>query len=274
MRQGVEVSGQSMKNARRRTGRRGETARVCSASGAVRPSLLFDRPSDIRPSLLWGVSLFLLPLLAGCSSGRYWPSRGRDALDMVTLAAGSKNVGGLKLRLGPANAGFYKGAEGWGLRDGDFMARGRAYPEYVFAAFGIETFPCRTAEFGSASATTFPFVSILSTRPDPLNYRQKMPRGHAWSRLTQVEAAAGAGATVRLGLNPGEMADFIVGWAGLDLYGDDEPIFEPEPPPKRDVMLCPLLYEDAATTRIPSTAPPKFQLDIDLDAIRRQLKRR
>ena len=33
--------------------------------------------------------------------------------------------------------------------------------------------------------------------------------------------AGGLGLTARLGFNPGELADFIVGWFGSDLYDDD-----------------------------------------------------
>ena len=44
---------------------------------------------------------------------------------------------------------------------------------------------------------------------------------HAWQSLTQCELAAGLGPTVRLGFNPGELVDFILGWTTLDIYGDD-----------------------------------------------------
>ena len=40
-------------------------------------------------------------------------------------------------------------------------------------------------------------------------------------RWTQVEVTAAAGPAVTMGFNPGELADFIVGWFGIDLYGDD-----------------------------------------------------
>ncbi|OVE81243.1 hypothetical protein BVY04_03710 [bacterium M21] len=42
-----------------------------------------------------------------------------------------------------------------------------------------------------------------------------------WPYLTQIEAAAGFGAGIRLGVNPGEFLDFLLGWFGLDPYCDD-----------------------------------------------------
>ena len=38
---------------------------------------------------------------------------------------------------------------------------------------------------------------------------------------TQIDLSVGLIASVRLGFNPGELLDFIMGLAGLDLYGDD-----------------------------------------------------
>ena len=45
-------------------------------------------------------------------------------------------------------------------------------------------------------------------------------RGHLY-RLTQLEVAGGIVATGKLGLNPGELLDFLLGWTTLDLYDDD-----------------------------------------------------
>ena len=47
-----------------------------------------------------------------------------------------------------------------------------------------------------------------------------------WKSLhyyTQVEAAAGLLLipSVRLGLNPGELIDFVLGWTTLDIFQDD-----------------------------------------------------
>jgi hypothetical protein len=36
-----------------------------------------------------------------------------------------------------------------------------------------------------------------------------------------MELAIGVGLTLRVGFNPGELLDLLVGFASLDLYGDD-----------------------------------------------------
>jgi len=41
------------------------------------------------------------------------------------------------------------------------------------------------------------------------------------SYWTQIEAVIGIGGTLRLGFNPGELLDFILGWTTIDIYGDD-----------------------------------------------------
>jgi hypothetical protein len=38
---------------------------------------------------------------------------------------------------------------------------------------------------------------------------------------TQIEAAAGLWYTVRLGFNPGELLDFLLGWTTIDILSDD-----------------------------------------------------
>lgn len=42
--------------------------------------------------------------------------------------------------------------------------------------------------------------------------------------FTQVEISFGLFGGTRVGLNPGEFLDFVLGWFGLDLFGDDGPI--------------------------------------------------
>ncbi len=42
-----------------------------------------------------------------------------------------------------------------------------------------------------------------------------------WPMYTEVEAVAALGPAVRVGINPGELVDFILGWTTLDIYSDD-----------------------------------------------------
>jgi len=43
----------------------------------------------------------------------------------------------------------------------------------------------------------------------------------ARSYFTDIQVVVGAGPSVRLGFNPGELVDFILGWTGVDIYDDD-----------------------------------------------------
>ncbi|MBQ6353157.1 MAG: hypothetical protein IJJ28_07815 [Lentisphaeria bacterium] len=43
----------------------------------------------------------------------------------------------------------------------------------------------------------------------------------AWSVYTDVHVVAAAFPGVRLGFNLGEFADFLLGWGGVDIFGDD-----------------------------------------------------
>jgi len=46
------------------------------------------------------------------------------------------------------------------------------------------------------------------------------------SYFTQIEVVAGLGGTIRLGFNPGELLDFILGWVTIDIFNDDLEKFE------------------------------------------------
>ena len=49
---------------------------------------------------------------------------------------------------------------------------------------------------------------MLELVPDPSYYNQ-------------IEAVIGVGPSLRLGFNPGELLDFILGWTTIDIYKDD-----------------------------------------------------
>jgi hypothetical protein len=42
-----------------------------------------------------------------------------------------------------------------------------------------------------------------------------------WYYYTQIEAALGVGGTIRIGMNAGEIMDFLFGWVGVDIMHDD-----------------------------------------------------
>jgi len=48
-----------------------------------------------------------------------------------------------------------------------------------------------------------------------------LPAGHVASFWTQIDLALGVYWPIRIGFNPGELLDFLLGWTALDIYGDD-----------------------------------------------------
>ncbi len=69
-----------------------------------------------------------------------------------------------------------------------------------------------------------PPLCLADALPLPLS-----PRPATFPYYTQVEAVVGLGYTLRLGFNPGELIDFLLGWTTLDLCHDDISISQPPP---------------------------------------------
>ncbi len=165
-----------------------------------------------------------LVLLTGCSTP-YLKNRARDAADIFTVAAGV-GAGG-KARLGPIQAGLVYQNDSLGLRNGaGFAARPRL--------------KIQSDAPGGWEFLVLYFGGEQSNRSDPVVERRKdfdticmfVPTGW-WETdslqtvaphyLTQLEVTAGAGLGVRVGFNPLELVDFVLGWTTLDLFKDDVP---------------------------------------------------
>lgn len=99
------------------------------------------------------------------------------------------------------------------LRGRDTLVHAPMYQDRWHSAFGHEFFdpgPGYDAKQRGkeiAARSPFPFYTVLMEE-NPAYY-------------TQFEISIGLGVTIRLGVNPGEFIDFLVGFASLDLYGDD-----------------------------------------------------
>lgn len=46
------------------------------------------------------------------------------------------------------------------------------------------------------------------------------------SYFTQIDVSLGAYLGIRIGINPGELLDFLLGWFKIDIYSDDEPFVD------------------------------------------------
>ena len=95
----------------------------------------------------------------------------------------------------------------------------------------------------TASAGGFENIAILRNRKK--QYRARSPFGTTIPLIkkksvlkkkegfapgyyfTQIDFSTGLYFGVRIGINPGELLDFILGWFTIDIYDDDEPFEDP-----------------------------------------------
>ncbi len=185
------------------------------------------------PALALFGSTVAMVLLActGCATG-YLDGRFHDAADIFTATGGLG--GGAKAQLGPVNLGLplCVAEHEYGLRGGTLIASDMFSYDLWLLVLGTELFVLEKDDRDKS------FV-VATFNPDG-------PRLEGTPALfTQIELLAGLGLTVRLGFNPGELLDFLLGWTTLDLYGDDSPQpqkpihKENEPGPNHDPGLNP-----------------------------------
>ena len=167
------------------------------------------------------LAVALAALCAGCASP-YWQNRRADAADVFTATVG---IGlGATARIGPLHAGLGANADLYGIEAGEVGSLGslagaivgagdRASDAcYLFAAASEIDLGSRSAARGKNVAyrpSGIPFWNPpWSESPNP-------------ARWTQIEVAAGLLVGFRLGFNPGELLDFVLGFFGVDIYDDD-----------------------------------------------------
>ena len=180
--------------------------------------------------------LLLAISLTGCASTHgYFLDRGRDAADIFTATVGY-GAGG-KVRAGPVQVGLFLNGDMAGLRGGEVVSlstrRGtRSTLDVVFPVpipSSASEWPNLTASMESYDLGTLPSKDPKMAA-DGLGRKSCFAFGRyvpfitisgSLSYYTQLEIAAGLGGTLRLGFNPGELLDFILGWATIDLFSDD-----------------------------------------------------
>ena len=160
----------------------------------------------------------VLVVIAGCAAGcastaEYFTDRGRDLADIVTIGVGMGL--GAKARLGPVQTGLLADVQMIALRGGQFCRlNGEGWVFEIDSLFeGADLFCVEDGSLAEqrrkdyiAERSDIPLVMIAPGCP---------------SYYTQIEVAAGLVPSLRLGVNPGEFVDFILGWANVDLFGDD-----------------------------------------------------
>ena len=165
--------------------------------------------------------LLLATLCSGCTS-TYWNDRGRDALDIVSFGYG---VGwGTKVHaLG--TFGLLVDQQYAGLRGGEFMQR-----EFPYSALLRGDVEDSVLAKGDAE-TVFLCIGRARFNSTQLNRGKNYDYLHIWDKLkgspmnaaeyTHIEVCVGLGTSIRVGFNPGELLDFLLGWFFIDIYSDD-----------------------------------------------------
>jgi hypothetical protein len=189
--------------------------------------------------------ILLLAPLSGCA---YLQDRGRDAADIVTVAAESRTVNA-SFQFGEAvlGAGLAKG-QGFGLRSGVFGSYTTKEANLILLG-GKSLVPSeQSLDRGKGYECAYLWMPWFD---DDDEFFCSYEYGE-WYNHFQIEATVGLGAGVRAGFNPAELVDFILGWTTLDICKDDrsdrnrqEPIqpkesgtatIDPEPRPTAEMM--------------------------------------
>ncbi len=162
----------------------------------------------------WVLLLLFSFVGTGCTTG-YWVDRGRDAADVFTFGLG---VGlGAKARVGPVHLGAVYNEDMGGLRGGDIYWEPFRDFDIHLLLIGSDKFNLRRGR-PNRSKTYFTIQSIL-TFPEVTT--GEGTRIASSSYYTQIECIIGIGPTLRVGFNPGELFDFVLGFVGIDFFNDD-----------------------------------------------------
>jgi hypothetical protein len=157
--------------------------------------------------------LIIAAFSSGCATN-YVGDRGRDASDIFTLTVGTG--AGAKARVGPFQAGILDQRDKFGLRGGTVGSFERPVGETYnrdiqFIVAGNERFDARPEVIGDREkdfrSKTIALVSA--------------PSRHNAAYYGQVEIVLAPMVSIRAGFNFVELVDFLAGFMGIDLLGDD-----------------------------------------------------
>jgi hypothetical protein len=175
--------------------------------------------------------LLLVTIVAcgtGCTTG-YWLDRGRDLADVGSVSFGFGL--GAKARVSTLQVGALGAFEGLGLRRGAIFCESGSFNEGVFPWFpvpiGKVLFPLNVEECRLSD-------SVFEKRGKDYDVSSAVPvflmpfwdLGNLYSAppihyYSEIEAVVALGLSVRVGFNPGELLDFLLGFAGVDMFNDD-----------------------------------------------------
>ncbi|MCP4116956.1 MAG: hypothetical protein GY737_16440 [Desulfobacteraceae bacterium] len=169
------------------------------------------------------------------SSAGYFSDRYDDALDIFSIQLGYGF--GAKGRIGPLQTGLLMDVGLGGLRGGDFLGvkdfwpRGYDTPakvDLVGVIVGVEGFGGslksnrRGKSFSANQIGPISYTVNPHAVPEWKERAKDMQRAdNPWPYYSQIDLAAGVFINMRLGFNPGELLDFIMGWTTFACYNDD-----------------------------------------------------
>ncbi len=167
--------------------------------------------------------------MTGCATP-YMIDRRRDAADMFTATIGTG--AGVKARAGVLQVGLLANHDAAGLRGGTVGYWKWKTPELLDSvsdfdwlvvplySFGVECFHPATHGVAERSKgfDTEKWLPILTM---PMSDVCSLSAPGQVPHYLQCELVAGVGVTIRLGFNPGELLDFVLGWTTIDIFNDD-----------------------------------------------------
>jgi len=141
--------------------------------------------------------------------------RGCDAVDIFNATVG---VGaGAKIRVGPVHFGAVYYEEMGGIRCGEVYWEPFFNDEEIHLLIGgYEEFFLPDATGGNLRGKTYSTLHGPITFSGGENFFD-----NSAPYYSQIDLVFGLGPSFRLGFNPGELLDFILGWFNVDIYNDD-----------------------------------------------------
>ncbi|MCI0342602.1 MAG: hypothetical protein L0216_15920 [Planctomycetales bacterium] len=202
----------------------------------------------MNPLLKAGCLILSLAAAPGCAElGNYFKNRARDFGEIFRLQVGLGVGLGASARLaGVADVGVGGGfadhrmGVGWVYGSGYAFSRERLADGEVFFPFtmlgdgeggtlgrGWHS-SSEATESGKAARRHVCYLALpglFAHEPDgPLLWTPRGVEDHPWSHVHALDIEAGlylGFVVVRAGVSPGEFLDFLLGWFGLDIAGDD-----------------------------------------------------
>lgn len=187
------------------------------------------------------VLLLSFTFVTGCKACKtYAKDRAYDASDIVTLSVGPGL--GVRARTGPVRLGLLCMIDAYGWRYGmhQQMPKGESLMgainyDWLIGSYdsvfsrkernksyqAMGGYPKSWFHHEEAWAIGLPFVESVTYFST-----HGKPPFHPY--YTQIEACVGVLGAVRVGVNPGELVDFAVGWFTIDIFDDDQLRREPE----------------------------------------------